>query len=118
MHRLARLAKAIDVDDRGQVVQTGERCMFEPLPHRTLGELPVAGQHPDPIGEPIQSFAGEGDADGDRQSLAERAGGDIDPRQDGCRVTLEAATALSVGRSASSSIAPAARYMAYSNGDA
>src|SRR6185312_9072876 len=66
MHRLAGLAEAVDVDDGGQVVEPCVRRMFEALPHRPFGELAVTGQDPDPVGQTIEPFPGEGDADRDR----------------------------------------------------
>ena len=72
------------------------RRVFEGLPHRSLGELAVTGQDPDPVGQSIEALPGEGDADRDRQSLAKGPGGDVDPWQDRRRVTLEAAAVLPI----------------------
>ena len=90
-HRLAALAEAVDVDDRDEVVQAGVRGARERLPHRALGELAVAGEHPDAVGQAVERLAGERDADADGQSEAERAGGDVDPWQARRRVALEPA---------------------------
>ena len=79
-HRLARLAQAVDVDDRDQVVEPFPAGVLEGLPHRALGELGVAAQAPDAVRQAVEPRAGDGDADGDRQPLAERAGGDVGRR--------------------------------------
>ena len=89
VHRLAALAETVDVEDRGQVVELGERGVLERLPHRALGELAVAAQAPDAIGQSVQPLAGERDADRDRQALAERARRDVDPRDLRRRMSLE-----------------------------
>ena len=88
-HRLARLPEAVDVDDRGQVVEAVEGGVLERLPHRALGHLGVAAQAPHAVGQAVELLARQGDADGDRQALAERAGGHVDPRDDRDRVALE-----------------------------
>ena len=95
--RRAGLAEAVDVDDRDQVVEPVEAALGERLPHRALGHLAVAAQHPDSAVEALELLGRERHADADRQALAERAGGDIDPRQDRRRVTLEPAAAAAVG---------------------
>ena len=81
VHRLAALAEPVDVDDRRQVVELVERGVLGRLPHRALGHLAVAADDPDAEREPVEALAGERHADADRQPLAERAGGDVDPRQ-------------------------------------
>ena len=45
-HRLAALAEPVDVDDRRQVVELVVRRVLECFPHRALGHLAVAAQHP------------------------------------------------------------------------
>ncbi len=50
-------------------------------PHRALGQLAVPAQHPDAVPGALESLAGQGDADADRQALAERAGGGLHPRE-------------------------------------
>jgi hypothetical protein len=89
VHRLAALAEPVDVDDRGQVVEPAVSRMLERLPHRALGHLAVAAEHPDAVREPVEALAGEGDADAVREALSERAGGDVDPRDFRSRVALE-----------------------------
>ena len=88
-HRLARLPEAVDVDDRGQVVEAGEGGVLERLPHRALGHLGVTAQAPHAVGQAVELLARERNADRDRQALAERAGGHVDPRQHRDRVALE-----------------------------
>ena len=56
--------------------------VLERLPDRSLGHLAVAAQHPDVVGHLLEALAGDRDADADRQPLPERAGRDVDPRQD------------------------------------
>jgi hypothetical protein len=56
-------SEAVDVDDRGEVVQTVIGGASECLPHRTFCELAVAAQNPDVVVDVIQVEAGQGDAD-------------------------------------------------------
>ena len=88
-HRLAGLAEPVDVDDRRQVVEAVEGGVLERLPHRALGHLGVAAQAPHAVGQPVELLARDRHADRDRQALAERAGGHVDPRDDRHRVALE-----------------------------
>ena len=94
VHRRAALAEAVDVDDRDQVVEAGLAGVLEGLPHRALGELGVPAEHPDPEVGRFEALAGEGDPDRDRQALAERAGGDVDPGDLRRRVALHAGAVL------------------------
>ncbi len=89
VHRLARLAEPVDVDDRGQVVELVERAVLERLPDRSLRHLGVAAQAPDAVGQAVEPLAGERDADRDRQPLAERAGRHVGRRDARRRVALE-----------------------------
>ena len=91
-HRLAALPEAVDVDDRREVVECVVRRVLERLPHRSLGELGVSAEHPDAVGQPVEVPAGDGHADADRQALAERAGGDVHPRQHRGGVAFELAS--------------------------
>ena len=79
-HRLAALAEAVHVDDRREVVELEVRGVLERLPHRALGHLAVAAEHPHAVRDAVEVLAGERHADADRQALAERAGRDVDPR--------------------------------------
>ena len=88
-HRLARLPEAVDVDDRRQVVEAVEGGVLERLPHRALGHLRVTAQAPHAVGQPVELLARGRHADRDRQALAERARGHVDPRDDRDRVALE-----------------------------
>ena len=56
VHRLARLAEPVHVDDRDQVVEAVEAGRLERLPHRPLGHLGVTAQAPDPVGSRSSSF--------------------------------------------------------------
>ena len=67
------------------------------LPDRTFRGLAVAEQHPSAVGQPVDVLAGEGDADGDGQAVAEGAGGDVDPRDGRRGVTLEPAAEVPDG---------------------
>ena len=80
-HRLAALAEPVDVDDRGEVVERVVRGVLERLPDRALGHLAVAAEHPHAVGQPVEVLAGDRHPDADRQPLAERAGGDVHPRE-------------------------------------
>ncbi len=97
-HRLAALAEPIDVDDRGQVVQLVVRGVVERLPHRALGHLAVAQQDPHVVGQLVQILAGQADADADRQALAERTGGHVDPRDQRRRMALQPTAELAEGQ--------------------
>ena len=88
VHRLTALAEAIDVDDRDQVVEAVERRVLERLPLGALRDLAVAAQDPNGRRRLVE-LPTERDADADRQSLAERARGDVDPRDHRRRVALE-----------------------------
>ena len=90
-HRLSALPEPVHVDDRREVVEAVVRGVLERLPHRALGQLRVAAQHPDPVREPVEVPAGDRHADADRQPLAERPGGNVDPGEDRRRVALERA---------------------------
>ena len=81
MHGLAALAEPVNVHDRGEVVELVERGVLGRLPHRALGHLAVAADHPHAEREPVEALAGDRHADADRQPLTERAGRDVDPRQ-------------------------------------
>jgi hypothetical protein len=94
VHGLAPLAEAVDVDDGRKVVEPAERRMLEGLPHRALGDLAVSAEAPYAVRKPVELLPGEGDADRDRQALAERAGRDVHPRQYRSGVAFEAASHL------------------------
>ena len=85
----AALAEPVDVDDRGQVGQPVVGRLVERLPHRALGHLAVAAQHPHPVRQLVEVLAGQRDADAVGQPLAQRAGGDVDPRQHRGGVALQ-----------------------------
>ena len=91
VHRRARLAQTVDVDDRGEVVEAVEAGLLEGLPHRALGHLGVPAEAPDAIRKPVQALAGERHADADRQALAEGARRHVDPWEDRRRVALDPA---------------------------
>jgi hypothetical protein len=97
-HRLAALTEPVHVDHRGEVVEPVVGRVLERLPHRALGELGVAAKHPDAIREAVEVLARDGHADADGQSLAERARGDVHPRQHRRRVALESGAELPVAR--------------------
>jgi hypothetical protein len=89
VHCFAALAEPVDVDDRGQVVEPVEGRVLESLPHRPLGDLAVATQHPDAVRQPVELLPGDRHPDAVRQTLPQRAGRDVDPRDLRRRVTLE-----------------------------
>ena len=88
-HRLAALAEPVDVDDRREVVELEVRGVLERLPHRALGHLAVAAEHPHAARQALEVLRRKRHADADREALTERAGCDVDPRDGGCRVALE-----------------------------
>ena len=89
VHRLAALAEPVDVDDRDEVVELEMRRVLERLPLRALGDLAVAAKRPDAERQPVELLAGERHPHRVRKSLAERAGGDVDPRDARRRMPLE-----------------------------
>jgi hypothetical protein len=89
-HGGAALPLAVGVDDRDQVAETVVAGAFERLPHRPLGQLTVAAQHPDPRRAPPEPGP-QGHADRHRQALAERPGGHVHPGQARRRVPFEPA---------------------------
>ena len=88
MHRLSTLAQAVYVDYRRQVVQLRERRLLERLPHRTLGQLAVAAEHPHTVGQPVEPLSRKRDPNRNREPLPQRTCGDVDPRDCGGRVAL------------------------------
>lgn len=84
------LAEPVDVHDRDQVGQPVVRGFVEGLPDGAFGHLAVPAQDPHPIGKPIEVFAGQRHPHPVGQSLAEGSGGDVDPRQDGGGMALQA----------------------------
>ncbi len=97
VHRLAALAEPVHVEDRDQVVESVVGGVLERLPLRSLGDLAVAAEHPHAERESVELPARERHADAVRQALAERAGGDVDPRDARRRMALEDAPELPVG---------------------
>jgi hypothetical protein len=97
VHRFAALAEPVHVDDRRQVVELVEGRMLGRLPHRALSHLAVAADDPDSERKPVEPLAGDGHSHADRQALSERAGCDVDPRQNRRRMPLEPAPELPVG---------------------
>ena len=63
---LAALAEPVDVEDRGEVGQLVVPRLVEGLPDRALGQLGVAAQRPDVVGELVEVLARQRDADRDR----------------------------------------------------
>ncbi len=90
----ASLAEAVDIEDRREVRKALVARMVEALPDRALGELAVARQGPHVEGRAQGPLRGQRLADRDGQTLAERAGGDVGPRQDRCGVAFEPAADL------------------------
>jgi hypothetical protein len=90
VHRLAALAEPVDVDDHREVGEALLAGVVDRLPDRSLSHLGVAAQRPHPVGQMIEVTGAEGDAGGDRHALAERAGGDVGPREQRRRMALQA----------------------------
>ena len=91
-HRLATLPEPVDVDDRREVVEPEMRGVLERLPHRALGHLAVAAQHPHTARQALEVLRGERHPDADRETLTERARCDVDPGDGRCRMALEHAS--------------------------
>ena len=90
-HRLAALPEPVHVEDRREVVELVVRAVLEGLPDRALGRLAVAAQDPDAVRKPVEVLPGERHPDADRQTLSERAGRDVHPRDERGRMSFEAA---------------------------
>ena len=90
VHGGAALSEPVQVEDRGEAVEPVERRRLHGLPDRALGHLGVAHHHPHVSGRAVEPH-GERHPEADREPLAERAGGDVDPRQlgHGRRVALD-----------------------------
>ena len=96
-HRLAALAEPVHVDDRREVVELVVGGVLEGLPHRALGHLAVAAEHPHAGREMLEMLRRERHPHTDREALAERAGRDVDPWDARRRMSLEHAAVLAVG---------------------
>jgi hypothetical protein len=94
VHRLAALPEAVYVDDRDQVVELLVPRVLEGLPHRALGHLAVAAEHPRAVRQPVEPLPRERDAHAVREPLAQRAGRHVHPGQHGSRVPFEPAPEL------------------------
>ena len=77
----AALAQPVDVDDRGQVGQLVIPGLVQGLPDGALSHLAVPAQHPHPVREPVEVPARQRYPHPVGQALAQRSGGDVDPRQ-------------------------------------
>ena len=88
-HRLASLSQAVDVDDRGQVVEPVVPRVLEGFPHRAFRRLTVAAEDPHPRGQPVQILRRDPHADADRQALPERAGRHVHPGDERRRMSFE-----------------------------
>ena len=115
----AALAQPVDVDNGGEVAELVVAGLVERLPDRAFRGLAVPAQHPGVVVEPVQVAAGQAHADRVGQALAERAGGHVDPGQYRGGVALQPGAEAPVGLTSSvSSIAPTARNIEYSSGEA
>ena len=88
------LAEAIDIDDRGEIGEDLVSCVVERLPDRSLGGLAIAHEHPHVERRREWALRRERDADPDRKPLAERPGGNVDPREHRRGMALEPAPEL------------------------
>src|SRR5260370_41666108 len=87
---LAELAEPVDVQDRRQVAELVVAGLVHRLPDRPFRQLRVTAQYPDVEWQLVQVMARQRHADADRQALAERAGGYVDPWDHGGWMALEA----------------------------
>jgi len=67
----AALAEPVHVDDRGEVAELVVGGLVQRLPHRPLGHLAVAAQHPHLIRQLVQAAPGQRDAHPVGQPLAQ-----------------------------------------------
>ena len=72
-------AHLVAVDDGDEVAQLEVPGRHRRLPHLSLGQLSVAEHAPGAVVTPAHSPP-EGDADGDREAVPERAGAEVDAR--------------------------------------
>ena len=93
--RLA-LTKAIHIDDRDQIAQLIDPGEGSGLPNRTLGAFAIAHQDVGPVIEVVQSGA-QRHAHPHAQTLAQRAGGDIDKGKTRGRVPFQVAAQFAQG---------------------
>ncbi len=80
VHRGTALSELVQVEDRRQAVEPVERGRLHGLPDRPFGHLGVAHHHPDVSRRAVEPQR-ERHPHADRQSLTERSGGDVDPRE-------------------------------------
>ena len=93
-HDLTGPVQPVGVDDYGQVAQALPAAVAECLPGGALGHLGVPAQHPDPVGQPVQAPAGQGQADADGQPRSHQAGGHVRRQSALQRVTQRPAPGL------------------------
>ena len=96
-HRLTALPEPVHVQDRREVVELVVRAVLEGLPDRALRRLAVAAEDPDAVRKPVEVLPRERHPDADRQTLAQRAGRDVHPRDEWCGMPLQPAPELPVG---------------------
>jgi hypothetical protein len=82
-------SQPVDVDDHGEVGEAEVRGLVGGLPHRAFSQFAVAAEHPDAVGQPVESLPGEGDPDRGGQALSEAAGRDLDTGQGGYRMAFQ-----------------------------
>ena len=97
VHGLTTLAETVDVNDGGEVVELPEGGVLGGLPHGALRHLAIAAEDPHAVGQLVETLTSEGDANGNRETLPERAGGHIDGRHVWDGVALKAAAVGAVG---------------------
>ena len=78
VRRVARLPERIDIDDGDQLVQCVQRGELGGLPDRSLRAFPVAEQTVDACIQTVEAI-GQRHAIGHRQTLSQRAGGNLHP---------------------------------------
>ena len=93
VHRRTALPETVHVEDRGDAARAVERGSLHRLPHRPLGHLGVAQQHPHARRDVVHPHR-ERHPESGREPLPEGAGRDVDPREpvDRRRVTLQGGT--------------------------
>ena len=85
----AALAEAVDVGHHYQVRQLVIGRLVDCLPDRTLGQLAVAAEHPDPERRVFEVLTRKSDAHAVRQPLTQRAGRHVHPWQHRRRMPFE-----------------------------
>ena len=85
------LAKAVDIDDRAEVIELKMHCELGRFPVRAFDRFAVTHQDIGASAGMIETFSVQRDADAGRQALAQRAGGHVHEIQPRGRMAFQVA---------------------------